>query len=87
MLDAAAGIVPAIPSELDVVELNAVAVDPRRHNQEIGKTTLALMLTDLANRGRVRAVFGTGNSSIGQIALYQKVGFRMWKIEHDRFSP
>jgi hypothetical protein len=31
-------------------------------------------------------VLGTGNSGIGQIAFYQKAGFRMWKIERDFFS-
>ena len=30
-------------------------------------------------------LIGTGNSSIGQLALYQKVGFEMLRIEKDFF--
>ncbi len=30
---------------------------------------------------------GTGNSGIGQLAFYQKAGFRLWRVERDFFSP
>jgi hypothetical protein len=33
-----------------------------------------------------RAILGTGNSGIGQLAFYQKAGFRLWRIERDFFS-
>ncbi len=32
-------------------------------------------------------VVGTGNSGIGQLAYYQKAGFRLWRIERDFFGP
>lgn len=83
---AVAGIVLAIPVQLGAIELKAVAVDPERHNQGIGKQLLALVLPALADRGYDRVVLGTGNSSIGQLAFYQKAGFRLWKIERDFFS-
>lgn len=81
------GIVLAIPTELGVIELKAVAVDPANHNRGIGKRMLAMVLPALRNRGFARVILGTGNSSIGQIAFYQKAGFRLWKIERDFFSP
>ena len=81
------GIVLAIPTEASEIELKAVAVDPESHNQGIGKQMLAQVLPALRNQGYTRAILGTGNSSIGQIAFYQKAGFRLWKIEHDFFSP
>jgi ribosomal protein S18 acetylase RimI-like enzyme len=81
------GIVLAIPTEASEVELKAVAVDPDFHNQGIGKRMLALVLPALQKAGYSRVVLGTGNSSIGQIAFYQKAGFRLWKIERDFFSP
>ena len=76
----------AIPTELDTIELRAVAVDPRRQHQGVGKQMLALVLADLNDRGYARTTVGTGNSSINQIAFYQKAGFRMWTIERDHFT-
>ena len=81
------GIVLAIPTGGAEIELKAVAVAPESHNRGIGKQMLALAIPDLNARGYDRIVLGTGNSSIGQIAFYQKAGFRMWKIERDFFSP
>jgi|SRR6478672_7032474 len=81
------GIVLAIPSVLGEVELKAVAVDPASHNRGIGKRMLAMVLAALGKRGFKRVVLGTGNSGIGQIAFYQKAGFRLWRIERDFFSP
>jgi ribosomal protein S18 acetylase RimI-like enzyme len=81
------GIVLAIPLTLGEIELKAVAVDPESHNQGIGKRMLALALPALRDQGYDRVMLGTGNSSIGQLAFYQKAGFRLWKIERDFFSP
>lgn len=80
------GIVLAISTGAGEVELKAVAVDPARHNQGFGKAMLALVLRELEEEGCSRVVLGTGNSSIGQLAFYQKAGFRLWKIERDFFS-
>ena len=33
-----------------------------------------------------RVVVGTGNSGIGQLAYYQRCGFRLWKIERNFFN-
>ena len=65
----------------------AVAVAAARHGQGIGKRLLAAVLADLRARGVKRVVVGTGNCSIGQLAYYQKAGFRLWQIERDYFSP
>lgn len=82
-----AGIVLAIPYDQDTIELKAVAVSAERHNTGIGKQMLALVLPALKERGYSRVVLGTGTSGIGQLAFYQKAGFRFWKIERDFFSP
>lgn len=80
------GITLAIPNG-DAVELKAVAVQPDRQGRGIGQCMLAAVIDALRTGGTRRVVLGTGNSSIGQIAFYQKVGFRLWKIERDFFSP
>jgi ribosomal protein S18 acetylase RimI-like enzyme len=81
------GLVLALPQGDGEVELKAVAVTPDRHNQGIGKRLLALVLADLRTRRARRVIVGTGNSGIGQLAFYQKAGFRLWRIERDFFSP
>lgn len=81
------GIILTVPQSDGSVELRAVAVDARRHNQGIGRQMLAAVLADLRQRGVRRVTVGTGNSSIGVLAFYQKAGFRLERIERDFFMP
>lgn len=83
----AVGIVLTIPGEDGSVELKAVAVDATRQNLGIGRRMLAAVLEELRRRGVRRAVVGTANAGIGQLAYYQKAGFRLLRIERDFFSP
>ena len=69
------------------VELKAVAVDPSQQNRGIGQRMLAAVLEELRRRGVRRAIVGTANAGIGQLAYYQKAGFRLSHIERDFFSP
>lgn len=82
-----AGIVLAIPSEPDVVELKAVAIDLQHQARGIGKRMLTDVLAELRELGCKRVIVGTANAAIGQLAFYQKVGFRLMSIERDFFSP
>ena len=81
------GIVLAIPIDADAVELKAVAVDQHKQGRGNGTLMLRETLLELRARGYRRAVVGTANAAIGQLAFYQKAGFRMLKIERDFFSP
>jgi ribosomal protein S18 acetylase RimI-like enzyme len=85
--DAVAGIVLVIPDEHDARELKAVAIDRTEQSRGIGKRMLAEVLVDLRRRGVRKVVVGTANAGIGQLAFYQKVGFRLSHIERDFFSP
>jgi ribosomal protein S18 acetylase RimI-like enzyme len=81
------GIVLAIAQPDGAVELKAVAVDESRQGQGIGARLLTAVLDDLKAGGVKRVVVGTGNAGIGVLAFYQKLGFRLWKIERDYFGP
>jgi ribosomal protein S18 acetylase RimI-like enzyme len=81
------GVVLAVPIPDGSVELKAVAVDASRHNQGFGRRMLAAVLDNLRQWGVRSVVVGTANSSIGALAFYQKVGFRLARIERDFFTP
>ena len=81
------GMVLAIPEPDGSVELKAVAVAEGLHGQGIGSKMLRAVIDDLRNRGFRHLIVGTGNSGIGQLAYYQKAGFRLRNIERDFFSP
>jgi ribosomal protein S18 acetylase RimI-like enzyme len=80
------GVVLAIPEPDGSVELKAVAVDASLHGRGIGKRMLIDVLELLRADGVPRVVVGTGNSGIGQLAYYQRCGFRLWKIERNFFT-
>jgi ribosomal protein S18 acetylase RimI-like enzyme len=85
--DVAVGIVLTIPAQEGGVDLRAVAVDTTQQNRGIGRRMLEAVLDELRRRGVRRAVVGTANAGIGQLAFYQKAGFRLLRIERDFFSP
>jgi ribosomal protein S18 acetylase RimI-like enzyme len=85
--EVAVGIVLTLPAEQNSVELKAVAVDTTQQNRGIGRRMLAAVIEELRRRGVRRAIVGTANAGIGQLAYYQKAGFRLLRIERDFFSP
>jgi ribosomal protein S18 acetylase RimI-like enzyme len=84
------GAVQAVPRPADgddAVELTLVAIDQDRQGAGHGRTLVRLTLDELRRQGRyTRALVGTSNAGIGQIAFYQKCGFRLLRIERDHFD-
>jgi ribosomal protein S18 acetylase RimI-like enzyme len=72
--------------EAATAELKAVAVAASAHNRGLGQRMLRGVTDDLRARGRARVVVGTSNAGVGQIAFYQKAGFRILCIERDYFT-
>lgn len=81
------GVALVLPVEAGIVELKAIAIAPDWQNQGVGKQLLAGVIADLRKRGCHRVIVGTSNAGIGQIAFYQKAGYRLWRIERDFFTP
>ena len=85
--DADAGLVLVLYGEDGSAELKAVAVRPDWQGQGVGRRMVHLVLDRLRAAGVRRVTVATGNSGLAPLALYQKSGFRLWKIERDFFRP
>ena len=85
--DIVMGITLAIPNPDGGIELKAVAVVPALHGRGVGQRMIRMVLAELRATGVSNVTVGTSSSGIGQLAFYQKAGFRFWKIERDFFSP
>ncbi|MCM3757158.1 GNAT family N-acetyltransferase [Sporosarcina aquimarina] len=69
----------------DNVELMNVAVAEDLQGNGIGKELVLDAIQVAENEGYTTLHVATGNSSIGQLALYQKCGFRIVGVDHDHF--
>ncbi|WP_421040407.1 GNAT family N-acetyltransferase [Mammaliicoccus vitulinus] len=63
------------------VELVNIVVSEDKQGVGIGKILLLHALDYAKSKGYKEVIVGTGNSSIGQIAFYQKAGFRLFDID------
>lgn len=62
-----------------------VAVVEGQHSRGIGKQLVLDAIKVAKTKGYKTIEIGTGNSSIGQLALYQKCGFRINGVDMDFF--
>ena len=67
------------------LELMNIAVAPEKQQKGFGKTLLEKALEKAKKLGAKEVILGTGNSSIDQLAFYQKSGFRINGIIKDYF--
>ncbi|NMP24831.1 GNAT family N-acetyltransferase [Sulfobacillus sp. DSM 109850] len=70
------------PGTREIVNL---AVRPEEQNKGIGRALLEAALREAREANVLSIELGTGNSSIGQLALYQKCGFRIVGVDPDFF--
>lgn len=70
----------------ETTEIKNIVVDEKFQGKGIG----TILLNDAIERAKLselkKIIIGTGNSSIGQLYLYQKVGFRITDIKADFFK-
>ncbi|MEZ7172111.1 GNAT family N-acetyltransferase [Sporosarcina sp. OR05] len=69
----------------ETTEIKNVAVREDLQGRGIGKKLLLDALRTAKASGSTTVEIGTGNSSIGQLALYQKCGFRISGVVKDFF--
>lgn len=68
-----------------IVELANVAVSKEHHGKGFGKRLVLDAIQRAGRKGFKTIEVGTGNSSISQLALYQKCGFRISGVDRDFF--
>lgn len=71
------GVYVVLQTRPETVEIVNIAVDENKHGQGIGKQLLNHAIQNAKLLGAKTIEIGTGNSSVGQLALYQKCGFRI----------
>ncbi|MCG1010875.1 GNAT family N-acetyltransferase [Salinicoccus sp. ID82-1] len=79
------GVCVAGETSRDAIEIYNIAVTEGHQGKGLGKHLLMDAVERYAQSGWKSIEIGTGNSSIGQLALYQKCGFRIDGIIHNFF--
>ena len=79
------GIYVLLPINSDTAEVINISVREADQGKGIGKKLIHHAIEQARAQSYARLEVGTGNSSIDQIAFYQKCGFRMTAIDHDFF--
>lgn len=79
------GVYVLLPTRPQTVEIVNVAVAEDYQGKGIGKLLVSHAIRIAKTQGYKTIEIGTGNSSIGQLALYQKCGFRIVSVDHNYF--
>ncbi|MEH7885426.1 GNAT family N-acetyltransferase [Bacillus sp. JJ1609] len=79
------GIIVLFPKSKDIVEIMNIAVSEYMQGKGIGSKLIKHGIEAAKVDGFKTVEIGTGNSSISQLALYQKNGFRIIGIDQDFF--
>ncbi|AZV63945.1 GNAT family N-acetyltransferase [Peribacillus frigoritolerans] len=70
----------------ELIEIMNIAVDEQYHGRGIGRQLIEHVIGHAREQGYKMIEIGTGNSGIGQLALYQKCGFRITGVDRDFFN-
>ncbi|MBD8032975.1 MULTISPECIES: GNAT family N-acetyltransferase [Solibacillus] len=79
------GVYVLLPTRPKTVELVNVAVAEEHQGKGMGKLLVTDAIRVAKSKGYKTIEIGTGNSSLSQLALYQKCGFRIIAIDFDFF--
>ena len=80
------GVYVLLETRPKTIEIMNIAVSEDMQGKGIGKQLLQHAIATAKDQNVYTLEIGTGNSSIFQLALYQKYGFRIFSIDFDYFS-
>ena len=69
----------------DPCEIMELAIVADHHRQGYGRQLVEWVIEEARRRGKREMLVGTANASIGNIAFYQKLGFRMDHVRQNYF--
>ena len=75
-----------LDTSMEIMELKNIAVAESHQGRGMAKTLIGEVMGLAKALGAAQIEIGTGNSSLSQLALYQKCGFRMSHIDRDFFA-
>lgn len=79
------GVYVLLPTRPQTIEIVNLAVDGQHQGYGVGKYLLRHAIKTAQTMKYTTIEIGTGNSSIGQLALYQKCGFRIVGVDLNFF--
>jgi GNAT superfamily N-acetyltransferase len=71
----------------DVWEVLNTAVAEERQGEGIGRRLIERAVVEARRAGARRVVVATAAADVGNLAFYQRCGFRMERVVQDAFSP
>ena len=66
-------------------EIKSIAVEPQHQREGIGTALVRSVLQRAELEGCIQVVVGTAAADIGNLRFYQRLGFRMDRVERDAF--
>lgn len=84
--DKTIGVIVLFPLSVETVEIKNVAVKPEFQGQGIGSHLIENVVQVALSNSQKSICIGTANSSIGQLLLYQKLGFEITDIKRHFFT-
>ena len=72
--------------EINSFEIKNIVVSEKHQNKGYGKKLIKYIINLAKNEKESRVIICTGNSSINQLGLYQKLGFRIFDIKYNYFT-
>ena len=79
------GVLVLLATEPNTLEIMNIAVDEDLQDQGIGKRLIAEAVKIARQKRMTWLEVGTGNSSLDELAFYQKAGFRIVGVDRDFF--
>ncbi|MEC2343727.1 GNAT family N-acetyltransferase [Paenibacillus barengoltzii] len=78
-------VIVLLPTRPGTLEIINIAVREAFQGRGIGKKLIQFAMDQAREKNAKTIEIGTGNSSVGQLLLYQKCGFRITGIDRDFF--
>jgi len=74
------------PDDMLTAKIKNIAIQPGLRKKGLGQPLLSFIIEEARRQGVSHLLVATGNSSIGQLAFYQKASFEMLHLDRHYFT-